>query len=234
MAVSEAPNFQANWPDVGAPGPVDPSQSGSPEGSSHSPGTTNGPHSTPAPGKSQDPAGEGGDQRGGAVGTENGGTDGRKGGSSDQNGSNDTSTSPPVTESDAGSNPVGVVSLTNVASGTCIDIIGDFGRPDGTKLQLWQCAGTDWQHWEFMSDHTLRSLGKCMDVIGGSAAAGAGVDWTTCNGADSQQFGMNKSGGLVNLASRACVMPTGGQTTEGTLLVLAACGSQSAQKWSTG
>jgi hypothetical protein len=131
----------------------------------------------------------------------------------------------------------GMVSLSNgQASDQCIDIIGDYGRPDGTKLQLWQCTGADWQLWQFMADGTLRSLAntdKCMDVTGESTAAGATVDWTTCTGSSSEQFTRNQAGNLVNSNAAKCVVPTDGATDNGTLLVLGACGSQPYQKWST-
>ena len=53
---------------------------------------------------------------------------------------------------------------------------------DGSQLQLWDCNGTDAQRWTFPGDGTVRALGKCMDVAGGSTANGANIQLVTCNG----------------------------------------------------
>jgi hypothetical protein len=126
------------------------------------------------------------------------------------------------------------VPVRNQASGLCIDVTGDSGRPDGTQLQLWECTGVDWQLWRFMSDGTVRSLDKCMDVVAPATAGGARVDWTTCNGSSSQRFTLNSAQNLVNVQTDKCVDTVNGQTANGTPLQLSGCGGQDSQKWSVG
>src|SRR5262249_29392658 len=61
------------------------------------------------------------------------------------------------------------IAVWSHASRRCIDVPGT-GR-DGTQLQIWDCTGSAAQHWQFMSDGTVRALGKCMKVAGGSTSS---------------------------------------------------------------
>ncbi|WP_132212438.1 ricin-type beta-trefoil lectin domain protein [Kribbella steppae] len=50
--------------------------------------------------------------------------------------------------------------------GRCLDIDHSSIVP-GTKIQLWDCNGTQAQRWTRPADGTLRALGMCADVPGG-------------------------------------------------------------------
>jgi len=91
--------------------------------------------------------------------------------------------------------------LTNVNSGKCIDV-AEASLNDGAKVQQWGCNGTGAQQFHF---HPLSATGRgvlpvgqysissnhshlCIDIEGGSTAAGARAVQAACNGAATQKF----------------------------------------------
>ena len=68
--------------------------------------------------------------------------------------------------------------ITSTMSGMCIDA-QDFGKTDGTNVQLWSCSGNDNQKWSHDSaDGTIRGVqsGLCLDV--GSKASCMDRPWS--------------------------------------------------------
>ncbi|MFD5426755.1 ricin-type beta-trefoil lectin domain protein [Streptomyces sp. NPDC127084] len=118
-------------------------------------------------------------------------------------------------------------------SDRCIDVTDaqDGGYPDGTQLQIWSCAGSANQKWEFRDDGTIRSLGLCMDVANGSREAGAAIQLARCSGNPAQTFVLSQAGDLVNPQADMCVDAFDQGTVDGTKLVLWTCNGQSNQKW---
>ncbi|RKG79219.1 ricin-type beta-trefoil lectin domain protein [Corallococcus terminator] len=112
----------------------------------------------------------------------------------------------------------------------CIDVPNS-NTTDGTRLQLWDCNGTNAQKWTFMSDGTVRAFGKCMDVAWGSRDNGAAIQLVTCSGNPAQQFILSGAGDLVNPQANKCVDVSGGNSASGTPLQLWECNGSSAQKW---
>ncbi|MEU3186040.1 ricin-type beta-trefoil lectin domain protein [Streptomyces sp. NPDC006923] len=134
----------------------------------------------------------------------------------------------------AGTTVPGVL-LVGAASGRCIDVTDSQngkGR-SGTRLQIWTCSPQDNQKWSFQSDGTVRSLGMCMNVAGGSTQSGAAIQLATCNGGPGQQFYLAAAGDLVNRAADKCVDVLDKGTASGTKLQLWTCKGSSNQKWRT-
>ncbi|MCO6004193.1 ricin-type beta-trefoil lectin domain protein [Actinoallomurus purpureus] len=122
--------------------------------------------------------------------------------------------------------------IVSYADGRCIDVTNK--GQTGVPLQTWDCDPVvDWKRWTFYSDNTIRSMGRCMTVAGGSAN-GTPIELASCNGGASQRFVLKNSLDLVNIAADKCVDVKGKQTANGTPLQLWDCGGTSNQKWHTG
>ncbi|GHE42458.1 ricin-type beta-trefoil lectin domain protein [Streptomyces capitiformicae] len=118
-------------------------------------------------------------------------------------------------------------------SDRCIDVTdaqGGEGK-DGTPLQLWDCAGSANQKWDFRGDGTVRSLGLCMDVAWGSRDDGAVIQLARCSGNPAQQFVLSTEGDLVNPQADKCVDAKDNGTRSGTRLQLWTCSGTPNQKW---
>ncbi|RKH06905.1 ricin-type beta-trefoil lectin domain protein [Corallococcus carmarthensis] len=131
-----------------------------------------------------------------------------------------------LTTSGSGGSGGPIIGLAN----KCIDVPNS-NTADGTRLQLWDCNGTNAQKWTFMSDGTVRAFGKCMDVAWGSSANGTAIQLVTCSGNPAQQFVLSGAGDLVNPQANKCVDVTSGNSASGTPLQLWECNGTSAQKW---
>ena len=115
------------------------------------------------------------------------------------------------------------------AGGQCVDVNGA-SSADGTKIQLWRCAGSSNQQWT-VSGNTVRSLGKCMGVAGGSTANGASIQLSTCNGSGGQNWTPGTNGSLVNPQSGKCLDANGAGTADGTQLIIWTCHGAANQRW---
>jgi Ricin-type beta-trefoil lectin domain len=124
-------------------------------------------------------------------------------------------------------------SIISFASSRCIDVTNG-QSVSGSRLQIWDCSGANWQQWSFYSDGTIRSLGKCMAVAGNSTTDGARIVLATCDGSASQKFTLNGNYDLVNQVANKCVDVTNQQTANGTPLQLWDCSGTSNQKWHEG
>ncbi|MFJ9903847.1 ricin-type beta-trefoil lectin domain protein [Streptomyces sp. NPDC101152] len=119
------------------------------------------------------------------------------------------------------------------ASNRCIDVTdaqNGVGK-DGTQLQLWDCAGSANQKWDFRGDGTVRSVGMCMDVAWGSKDDGAHIQLARCSGNPAQQFVLSQQGDLVNPQANKCVDAKDNGTGNGTKLQLWSCAGTPNQKW---
>lgn len=102
---------------------------------------------------------------------------------------------------------------------------------DGTALVIATCNGSAAQHWEALSDGTIRSVSLCMD------AAWAGTDVFTvvqvayCSGNRAQQWRLNTSNDLVNVNADKCADVTDQRTGTGSPVKLYWCNGQDNQKW---
>ncbi|MGI5442926.1 ricin-type beta-trefoil lectin domain protein [Streptomyces shenzhenensis] len=121
--------------------------------------------------------------------------------------------------------------IVSSASGRCIDVT-DAKTAAGTPLQIWDCSPVTWQTWTFASDGTVRALGRCMAVAGGSADDGAAIGLAACTGSASQRFRLNAAGDLVSVRADKCVDVKDQLSGNGTRLQLWVCGGTANQKWS--
>ena len=135
--------------------------------------------------------------------------------------------------------------IVNGLSGKCIDVSGDPGSADGTRLQLWACESTGRsasgaqsdQKWEMLPNGFIRNRlsGKCIDVQGQpGVAAGSRLQISTCetsgrspSGAPTdQQWQMLPSGLVQNKTSGLCIDVSGEPgTADGTPLLVWPCES---------
>ncbi|GLW12637.1 hypothetical protein Misp01_77650 [Microtetraspora sp. NBRC 13810] len=96
-------------------------------------------------------------------------------------------------------NPINWVRITNRFSGRvhasqCLDVDINAGGANGSKVQVWQCNGSQQQLWFWWLDGYLESArfrGKCLDadLIGGGAN-GTRLQLWSCNGSSQQVFWM--------------------------------------------
>ncbi|BCJ54335.1 endo-1,3-beta-glucanase [Actinoplanes sp. NBRC 14428] len=121
-------------------------------------------------------------------------------------------------------------SLKSNFSGRCIDIPGA-NPADGSRLQMWDCNGSDAQKWTPQADGTLRAMGKCMDPAGGALGNNTPIQLVTCNGNPVQRFTLSAAGDLVNVSANRCVDIKDWNSANGAALVLYDCHGGSNQKW---
>ncbi len=119
--------------------------------------------------------------------------------------------------------------------GKCVDVAGDNTGGNGAAVKLWDCLGsgaTD-QYWSW-NGTSLRTLGRCLDVTGGSTANGAKLQLWDCNGGGAQQWEQLSNGSLRNPASGRCVDSPSGSTANGTRLQIWDCNGSAAQVFRVG
>lgn len=120
----------------------------------------------------------------------------------------------------------------NGPGGKCVDVAGVDSGGLGAAVQLWACQGPSLskdQQWT-RSGSTLRTLGRCLDVTGGSTASGAKLQLWDCNGTPAQDW-RQVGNTLVNPASDKCVDSPGGGTANGARLQIWTCNGSPAQSF---
>ena len=120
----------------------------------------------------------------------------------------------------------------NGPGGKCVDVAGSDTGGQGAAVQLSSCQGPSLsrdQQWAW-NGSTLRTLGRCLDVSGGSTAAGAKLQLWDCNNTGAQHWRQVGST-LVNPASGRCVDSPGGSTADGARLQIWDCNGTAAQSF---
>lgn len=103
---------------------------------------------------------------------------------------------------------------------------------NGTGVDLSSCTGHANQSWTVVQDGTIRVLGKCLDVVGGSKSNGAKMQLWTCNPGDgAQQWQAGTDGELVNPQSGKCLEVPVASAANGTRPVLSKCANVATQHW---
>ena len=129
--------------------------------------------------------------------------------------------------------PGAFVQLASVTNGRqCIDDPGG-STTSGTKIQMWECNGTNAQQFRFSKDVQFAStgtgqvqvVGKCLDAP--DATAGARVQLWDCNGTIPQQATVT-SAGQVQMRG-LCL--SGGDASERTPVILVTCAAANSQIW---
>jgi hypothetical protein len=118
------------------------------------------------------------------------------------------------------------------SSGKCVDVAGDDIGGDTTAVQLWDCQShaAD-QHWTHNSDHSLSTLGRCLDIDGNGTAAGTPVELWDCNGVGGQKWIQQANGSLLNPQSGRCLDDPSGNTANGVRLQIWDCNGTPAQRF---
>ena len=117
--------------------------------------------------------------------------------------------------------------------GKCVDVAGDDIGGDSTAVQMWDCQSfaVD-QHWTHNADHSLSTLGRCLDINGDGTAAGTPVELWDCNGVGGQKWIQQANGSLLNPQSGRCLDDPSGNTANGTRLQIWDCNGTGAQNFS--
>ncbi|MEU1184487.1 ricin-type beta-trefoil lectin domain protein [Streptomyces sp. NPDC005820] len=175
-----------------------------------------------APAQNDDSGGSGSGSGSGSGGG-SGGSTGSGGGGGGGGGSDDSD----------GQTEVAGQLIIGQGSNRCIDVTDATNGKgkDGTPLQIWDCAGSANQKWDFRSDGTVRALGLCMDVAWGSKDDGAVIQLANCSGNPAQQFVLSDAGDLVNPQANKCVDVKDNGTGNGAKLQQWTCSGTPNQKW---
>jgi hypothetical protein len=114
----------------------------------------------------------------------------------------------------------------------CVDVAADDTGVNGTAVQLWDCQSfaVD-QHWFHNANGSLRTLGRCLDIVGNGTANGAQVELWDCNGVGGQVWQQQANGSLLNPQSGRCLDSPSGATANGTRLQIYDCNGSAAQKF---
>ncbi|MBW6439747.1 ricin-type beta-trefoil lectin domain protein [Actinoplanes hulinensis] len=125
--------------------------------------------------------------------------------------------------------PTGVRIASNW-NNKCIDVSNGNFNP-GQRLQVWDCADTVNQRFEFTGGTLRAQNNTCMDVAGAGTADGTPIQLATCNGNSAQQFVLNAAGDLVNPMSNKCVDIAAWNPNNAAPLHLWTCVGGANQKW---
>ncbi len=86
---------------------------------------------------------------------------------------------------------------TGVGGAHCLDVAGA-GTANGTKVQIWDCNGTNAQSWNLVPIsgnvyelHPANAPGSCLDVTGVSTTDGTQLQIWQCGGGANQRFAIN-------------------------------------------
>ncbi|MFC0065100.1 ricin-type beta-trefoil lectin domain protein [Umezawaea endophytica] len=122
--------------------------------------------------------------------------------------------------------------VVGAQSGRCLDV--DRGTiTNGTRLQLWDCAGGTNQTWVPNARKQLVVYGtKCLDAFDNGTANGTEVVIWDCNGQTNQQWNANADGTITGVQSGLCLDAYGNGTANGSRIVLWTCGGGANQRWS--
>ena len=120
--------------------------------------------------------------------------------------------------------------ITGLA-GKCIDVAGA-NSANGTAVQLYDCNGTAAQQWTVGGDGTIRALGKCLDVTGGSHRErrhGAAVRLQRQR--RRSKWTVTRAATLVNPQPSKCLDVTDNISANGTQLQIWTCTGAANQRW---
>jgi len=114
------------------------------------------------------------------------------------------------------------------STGKCLDVVNSSNRV-GARVQLFRCVGSAGQGWTAPGDGTLRSQGKCLQVVDlGFFNPRVVID--KCDGGADQQWKFT-AGTIVNPASKACLDLLASSPLNRTPAVTSACVGSIGQRW---
>ena len=132
-----------------------------------------------------------------------------------------------------GATPPVTGSTITAPGGKCIDVAGDDTGVNTTAVQLWDCqaAAVD-QHWTYAGS-TVKTLGRCLDIVSGGTASTTKVQLYDCNASAAQTWQARADGSLYNPQSGRCLDDPNSNTANGTQLQIFDCNGSAAQKWAS-
>ncbi|MDN3479744.1 arabinofuranosidase catalytic domain-containing protein [Curtobacterium sp. APC 4022] len=120
--------------------------------------------------------------------------------------------------------------------GKCVDVAGNDLQQNGQQVQVFDCQTlltdeqTTDQQWAYNAgDHTIRTLGRCLDLDGNATTNGTHLELYTCNGVGGQQWVPQANGSVLNPQSGRCLDVPSGNTANGTALQLYDCNGAAPQ-----
>ncbi|WP_426518895.1 arabinofuranosidase catalytic domain-containing protein [Diaminobutyricibacter sp. McL0618] len=118
----------------------------------------------------------------------------------------------------------------------CMDVAGADVGGNGAVVDVWDChnAATFYpldrdQQWTVNSDQTIRTLGRCLDIVNNGNTPGAKMQLWDCNGVPGQKWVPQSNGSLLNPNSGLCLDDPSGNITNGTQLQVWTCNGFSPQ-----
>jgi RHS repeat-associated protein len=117
--------------------------------------------------------------------------------------------------------------------GKCVDDYGQ-SKSNSTKIDLYDCVGQSNQQWTLNSYGELVNnySGLCLNDSG-YGGSGTGLVQYSCSSADTNETWTYDSGGHYVLAYNGlCLNDPGDSTTNGTQLIIYACGNYANESWS--
>ncbi|MET9181913.1 RICIN domain-containing protein [Kitasatospora aureofaciens] len=116
--------------------------------------------------------------------------------------------------------------------GKCVDIAHGSNN-NATPVQIYDCNGTGAQWWTLGLDNTVRGLGKCLNVVWGSASSpnGTKVEIYDCVGSQGEQWIPQPDGSLKNVLTGKCLDELGFDTSNRAQLGIWDCNGLANQKW---
>jgi hypothetical protein len=115
------------------------------------------------------------------------------------------------------STPIVKYEVVNSLSGKCIDVAGDPGKDNGSKIQIWDRQFSSDQKWEITQEGFIKNLlsGKCIDVDGAPGKDnGSKLQLWDCevsgynaynNSPTDQKWEITQEGFIKNLLSGKCI-----------------------------
>jgi beta-glucanase (GH16 family) len=129
-----------------------------------------------------------------------------------------------------GGHPGGRTGQITGFAGKCVDVDGS-RTGDGTRIQLYQCNGTDAQKLTIADDGTIRAFGKCLDVRGARTDNGANVVLWTCHGGPNQKWAYSPAHDIVGIQANKCLDVKDFKSDDRTPLQIWECSGGANQKW---
>ncbi|WP_436523610.1 arabinofuranosidase catalytic domain-containing protein [Actinoplanes sp. HUAS TT8] len=128
--------------------------------------------------------------------------------------------------------PNGPAGTITGPGGKCVDVAADDTGANGAAVSLWDCqTWSEDQRWTHFADNTLRTLNRCLDIVGNGTAGGAQLELWDCNGVGGQKWVQQADGSLRNPQSGRCLDSPNGATANGTRLQIWDCNGAAAQKF---
>jgi hypothetical protein len=123
-----------------------------------------------------------------------------------------------------------------LSGGKCVDVAGADVGGNGAAIDVWDCNNATSfyplnldQQWKANTDQTVRTLGRCLDIVNNGNTPGAKMQLWDCNGVPGQKWVPQSNGSLLNPASGLCLDDPSGITTNGEQLQVWTCNGAAAQ-----